>query len=718
MKQQTPSPIRLNGHRNGRGKRRARTTETATPSLPSETDLVLARFRLRARIRAAWLQTLLSKWEQPPNGTPVSHGEIALLLSDADSPEAEQAWAAAHEIVSGWSDELHALEKNLQQWDANGGRLARLMRIFGIEPAERDLLEACFAVAADSGLARVCVYLHNHAGRPFVTEDLAARMYGHGRRGSWTAESAVFRWQLIQRSDRSAGESAAMTCDPQIRDWIMNRHALDEELLGIARIQAPPEPLRQWPITETAAWLEQAIRKNPGIPLRLIVSGPSGSGRKSFAAVVARQLRLPLLVIDADGTDDAAWPTVFLHAQRQAFLDSCALAWTGDTLARRPWPARSATFPIQFCLCSPGAEPPPAPEAIERRLLLPAATTTDRVRLWREHVPMARSWPEKLLQKLAAEHPVHPGDIVQAGRNGVANPADAARCARESARTRFNGLVQRLECPFNWDDLVVPPAVREGLETIAYEARHRHRFWEDPANRRLFPQGRGLTALLSGLPGTGKTMAAQVITASLGQDLFRVNLAHLVSKWVGETAKNIDSLLHEAAALDAVVFFDEAEAAFAKRSTEMRDAQDRFANTDAAHLLQAIENYPGVVLLATNLKANIDPAFFRRLRYVIEFPKPEAALQRTLWLKLIGAMAGLEAVARLAPAIESLSTTVDVTGAQIKFAILNAVFAAHAENKPVQVRHLLDGLNRELGKEGRTVGLRERERIPKMEAAK
>src|SRR5262249_47977858 len=159
------------------------------------------------------------------------------------------------------------------------------------------------------------------------------------------------------------------------------------------------------------------------------------------------------------------------------------------------WPLRSATFPVQFCLCSPGLESPPVPGVIERRLLLPSATVADRLRLWREHVPCVRTWPEKQLQKLAAAHPVHPGDIVQAGRNGVTDPVEAARCARESARSRFNSLVQRLECPFGWDDLVIPPAVREALETVSYEARHRHRFWEKPASRRLFPQGRGLAVL-------------------------------------------------------------------------------------------------------------------------------------------------------------------------------------------------------------------------------
>jgi SpoVK/Ycf46/Vps4 family AAA+-type ATPase len=326
-------------------------------------------------------------------------------------------------------------------------------------------------------------------------------------------------------------------------------------------------------------------------------------------------------------------------------------------------------------------------------------------------VPSVRDWPPKELQRLAAEHPVNPGDIVQAGRNASADPLTAGRSARESARSRFNGLVQQLESPFQWDDLVVPASVRDALEALAFEAKQRHRFWEDPARRRLFPQGRGLAALLSGPPGTGKTMAAQVIAASLGQDLFRVNLAHLVSKWVGETAKNIDSLLREADALDAILFFDEADAAFARRSTEVRDAQDRFANTDAAHLLQAIESHSGVVLLATNLKGNIDPAFFRRLRYVIEFPKPDAALQRDLWTRLIGQLAGPDAGAKLASVVHALSTHVEATGAQIKQAILAAIFIAQRERCGLAARHLVEGLRRELAKEGRGIALRERERI-------
>jgi SpoVK/Ycf46/Vps4 family AAA+-type ATPase len=212
-------------------------------------------------------------------------------------------------------------------------------------------------------------------------------------------------------------------------------------------------------------------------------------------------------------------------------------------------------------------------------------------------------------------------------------------------------------------------------------------------------------------------MAAQVIGARLTQDLCRVNVAQLVSKWVGETAKNVEQIIRVAAENDVVLFFDEADALFARRSTEIRDAQDRFANTDTAYLLQAIESYPGVAVLATNLKTNIDAAFLRRLRYVVEFPKPDAGLQRTLWSRLVTALAGDERASVLAPAFALLSAGTEVTGAQIKFAVLAGLFAARADKKPLSARHLLMGLDRELAKEGRAIGPRERDQILKLKEA-
>jgi SpoVK/Ycf46/Vps4 family AAA+-type ATPase len=218
-------------------------------------------------------------------------------------------------------------------------------------------------------------------------------------------------------------------------------------------------------------------------------------------------------------------------------------------------------------------------------------------------------------------------------------------------------------------------------------------------------------ALFSGPPGTGKTMAAQVMAAALGYDLFRVDLAGVVSKWVGETSQNFERILTRAADMHAMILFDECDAIFAKRTSEIRDAQDKFANTDAAYLLQAIESYPGIALLATNQKGNVDPAFIRRLRYVLEFSKPDAAQRLEIWRKIVRGLAGEDRLPALSAALELLSEAIEATGAQIKYAVLGALFGAKREEAPLDLRHLLRGLERELAKEGRMLSARDRERI-------
>jgi SpoVK/Ycf46/Vps4 family AAA+-type ATPase len=205
-------------------------------------------------------------------------------------------------------------------------------------------------------------------------------------------------------------------------------------------------------------------------------------------------------------------------------------------------------------------------------------------------------------------------------------------------------------------------------------------------------------------------MAAQVMAAALGLDLFRVDLSSVVSKYVGETSQHLQRILTRAAEMDAVLFFDEADALFSRR-TDVKDAHDRFANTDTNHLLQALENYDGIAVLATNRKGNIDPAFVRRLRYVLDFPKPDAAQRHTLWTRLIHGLAGDHAVRALGGLIDKLAAELELTGAQIKYAVLTAVFAARRDGTPIAADHILRGLDREMAKEGRALSDRERLRL-------
>ena len=707
------------GTRKGARSSAQQTVETYAPlSSNDERELVLTWFRLLARCRGAWLQNLWMNDSSIHGRATVTHAEVAGILDDQDSPKAELEWSRQQEPIVLWRAQADEIRNRIGS--DKESRFARLVQLFNLQPEELDLLILCSAVAFDPSLSRVCAYLQDHSGRTYLTEQLAGRLLAMDRPGKWTPEMNAFHWELIQRRETGVNEPEAVICDEQIKDWLVGNNSLDDTLVGVAKFVEPKDgkPLPEWPVKSVSDWIEECLRHDDSQRIRIIVIAPRGGGRKTFASATANRLGQRLLVVDSASVDDANWQRLFIRAQRQAILEGAALAWTGDGALRRPWVTNQSPFPIQFILCEPGKEPTPSSGVIDREVHLPMPEPATRERLWRESSEDARDWPDDEVRELSEHHSVWPGDIKQASLLGPRNPVEAGFLVRQAARSRFGNLAQILETPFTADDLVLPAGVKRVLETIAFEAEDRIAFWQQQEPRRLFPQGRGLIALFSGPSGTGKTMAAQVIAAQLNQDLCRVNIAQLVSKWVGETPKNVEQVIRVAAENNVVLYFDEADALFAKRSAEIRDAQDKFANTDTAFLLQAIEGYPGIAILATNLKSNIDLAFLRRIRYLVQFPRPDAVLRRTLWTKLVKALAGEKRAEKLAPAFELLSTTAEATGAQIKFAVLAGLFAARAEQKALSPRHLVIGMDRELAKEGRAISPRERDMILKLEAAR
>jgi hypothetical protein len=645
-------------------------------------DRVLTRIRLRARRCAAW---------------------IAALGDGAQGSEPE--FRAADPAAQALGDAIAAIEEAIA---ADRGRLHRLVTLFDLSPAESDLLQLCVAAALDPAIGRALAVLADAPARCYPTEPIAALLFDHGHRRALSSESALRRWMLVVEEPAGPGEPRALRCDPQISGWLCGEHHLDQGLVGRARLWPPRPPLDPARAAELAVELEQLVAAGTGVRLRLV--GLPGSGRRSLAAAIARRLDMPLLVIDADAVDDAEWPALFVRAQRQAFLDRCALAWCGESLAARRWPSDMPVFPLQFLITEDREPVPRHPDLIDQTEAIASLTVAARAELWRALVPAAATWPGEIVDALAARHRTTVGDLADLARRPLPSAEAAAALLRESSRHRLGDLAQWIECPFSWDDLVLPPALAEALCDLIHEATDRAAFWEQPAPRRLFPQGRGLFALFNGAPGTGKTMAAQVIAARLGLDLFRVSLAAVVSKYIGETAKHLQRILSRAEAMDAVLLFDEADALFSRR-TEVKDAHDRFANTDTNHLLQAIESYTGIALLATNRKTNIDPAFLRRLRYVLEFPRPEVPERRALWRRLVDELAGADRAAALAGDLDALAEAIDLTGAQIKLAVLGGLFSARRDGTPLARAHLLRGLERELGKEGRALSDRDRARL-------
>jgi ATP-dependent 26S proteasome regulatory subunit len=280
---------------------------------------------------------------------------------------------------------------------------------------------------------------------------------------------------------------------------------------------------------------------------------------------------------------------------------------------------------------------------------------------------------------------------------------------RARIRGRLEELGRLVDTPFEWDDLVLPDPVADALRDIAFEAAHREGAIASDGARRLYGRP-GLAAMFSGPPGTGKTMAAQVVARVLGRDLLVVDTATTQSKFIGDTAKNLKRIFNGVRGCPVVVLFDEADAFFAKR-TEVRDSNDRYANADTNYLLQLVEDFDGVVILATNQRTNIDYAFVRRLRHVIEFPRPDAQHRIALWHRYLGTVAGADAVHGLGALVASVAADVELSPAQIKGASLSARLAAMRSGGPLDAAAFIKGIERELAKEGRSLGPRDRERI-------
>jgi adenylate kinase family enzyme len=413
----------------------------------------------------------------------------------------------------------------------------------------------------------------------------------------------------------------------------------------------------------------------------------------------AETLGLGAIVVTAHDVDAATRRAISRHA----YLHRCAPVWC------HPVTDRGAGFPIQFVCADPDDELEPAAGVVDVNIELPPPTTDDRARLWRDYVPASDSWSARQRDDIIERPHVTIADIVDVADRRLTDPVETAHHLNARQRAGVGALLDPMPLPYRMSDLIIDDRTRDALDFLLFEVRQRRRRWSGEPEHRLLPMT-GIVALLAGPPGVGKTMTAQVIAAELGVDLLRVNLADTISKYVGETAKNLHTVLTEADRLDAVLVFDEADTLFGRR-TELRDAHDRYANADTNFLLQAIESYQGVALLATNRRDHVDEAFTRRLRHVIEFPFPDVTARESLWATLLDALIPDRDRASCDPVVNRLAEHCDLTGADIKHAILNARLIATRDNCRVDATTIVAGLDRELGKHRRALSDLARKRV-------
>ena len=321
----------------------------------------------------------------------------------------------------------------------------------------------------------------------------------------------------------------------------------------------------------------------------------------------------------------------------------------------------------------------------------PTLTPSDRSTVWTRELALSAGSAAAAGDLDPAAIPVHfmlgPGQVARAVRSASASARlDTGRLTgellRRGARAQnaagLERLARRIEPAVGWHDIVLPDNARNQLRDLAERARNRDRVLIEWRMRPGGGRGRGVTALFAGDSGTGKTMSAEVIAGALGLDLYTVNLATVVDKYVGETEKNLEKIFAEAGGVNAVLLFDEADAIFGKRS-EVRDAHDRYANIESAYLLQRMETFDGLAVLATNLRANIDEAFTRRLDMIIDFPAPDEASRLTIWQRCLAPPVPTEPDLDLAFCAKAFT----LSGGNIRSAATTAGYLAAAADRPI-----------------------------------
>jgi SpoVK/Ycf46/Vps4 family AAA+-type ATPase len=618
-------------------------------------------------------------------------------------------------------------------------RLLTLARELDLDAFDLDLLCLGLAPELDLRYERLFAYLNDNVTRKRPTVDVALGLFCASfeerlaARARFMPAARLVRHRLIELFAEPADGNppllgSAYKVDPRITAWLLGDDAPDARIEGHIRLVAPnanrkpghlPAPLAELVARHRAA---AGHRDSEWVYLQ----GPPGIGKHATAEAVSAALGRPLLVIDGpslDALSDTAAEDVVRLALREARLQDTLVYWRGfaDSLRREGRPRRPAFLTALadhrglVLLAGETHWEPPQPLAPERRWLrleLRTPTLSERARLWTEALGLA-----------GAQHAHHAAPLLAFAsryRYTAAQIHHAASAARALARSRDPAHPQvtepdlaeacrqtvpphvtaarRLPTVNTWDDLVVPPSQLERLREICDHARYRDLVFGDWGFDRKLATGKGLNLLFSGPPGTGKTMTAGIMAHELRLELFQIDLATVISKYIGETEKQLGRVFDEAEGSGAVLFFDEADALFGKRS-EVRDSHDRYANVETSYLLQRIDSYEGMVILATNFSRNLDEAFLRRFQFIVEFTAPAETERRRIWERIwprdVPRARDLD--------LDFMAKRFELSGGHIRNIAVAAAFLAAAQGAHVSQHHLLHAMKREYQKLGRRI---------------
>jgi AAA+ superfamily predicted ATPase len=594
--------------------------------------------------------------------------------------------------------------------------LVLLRRRFGLSRFEQETLLLCVAMELDSSIAGLCAQANGQPALPYPTFALALRLFAEPAWDILSPERPLRYWRLVEvmQSGAQALVTSPLRADERIVNYVKGLNYLDDRLVPLLTGLEVSEPELTLPPSQQVL-VEQAVRY-----LRQLAPSP-------------RLPLLQLLGIDQTSKQLVAWHiATALGLRPYAMPLSLLPSQTGELekLARL-WQRESFLLPIALYLEAHDSDEPPTGAAtvlgrfllrsdglfflatrdVRQGLARPALeldvdkpTALEQQAAWQgllqgqdQALPLAARLAGQFNLGLAAIHQVVQTTLAESPPiSGPSLPERLWQACLVRTRPRLDTLAERIEAKATWDDIVLRDDLRGLLHQIANQVQQRGKVYEDWGFRQRMNRGLGLVTLFAGESGTGKTMAAEVIANELRLNLYRIDLSAVVSKYIGETEKNLRRLFDAAEDGGAILFFDEADALFGKRS-QVKDSHDRYANIETNYLLQRMEAYQGLAILATNMKSGLDDAFTRRLRFIVTFPVPEQEDRQRIWQKVF------PPDTPLAELDYSRLAGFNLTGGSIYNAALNGAFLAAQAEQPVSMPHLLNAIRTEFLKSDRLI---------------
>jgi hypothetical protein len=698
-------------------------------------DLMLRRAVLIAR------NTRTADGPEEFRGLVITEENVDRMLSNVDflgeTWKMDAPTAAAADAIDRELEILKEQTRQRLELSAQSGKrlaLAHLSAVCGLSAAEVDLLLIALAAELEPRYETLFAYLQNDVTRKRPSADLALNLICRKEkeklfaRGLLTAGAPLLHFRIVHLLEESYDRGPTLLRRFLKLDEGVVRFLLGQTPTALAsgEIVVPEVDIERLAVSEVTRTqlraLASAIERAGPSPALIQLSGSDDAPLEQAAHALGHAFGRALLVVEVDRVaaepdgiaaverDAALWDTILVLKRKgrvpqdAASPDALRATETARTLLRQ---SSGPVIALNFDLGQGAARA----GATVWRVDIEPPDYEGRRDLWRE--ALGEAIPDADPERLADLFPF-PGDRIRetaalafshAALRDPSNPkpamADILAAGRSVSTPNLQRYAVGLEPRYGWEDIVLPDDRMRQLKGIAARIEHRrvvHRDWDFGAK---MARGRGLSVLFSGPTGTGKTMAAEVVAKALGLQLFQIDLSTVVSKYIGETEQNLSAIFKEAEAGQCLLFFDEADAIFGKR-TEVKDAHDRYANIEVNYLLQRIEQYRGIVVLATNFQKNIDEAFLRRLHEVIEFPFPDDASREHIWRLHFPAKAPLD------PAVDFgfLATQFKISGGSIRNVALNAAFLAVEEagaKATITMEHIIESLRGEYQKQGKLV---------------